>query len=140
MLADQNGRQGARRAQVVGALLKKNGKPDPAAEYRNAAPTSLDGTDFSDETNRREALAKWMTADKNPWFAQEIVNRMWAYFQGRGFVDPIDDFRTTNPVVMPDLMKKLSDDFIANKYDLKYLIRTICATQAYQLSCYAGEK
>ena len=60
---------------------------------------------------------------------------MWAYFMGRGFVDPIDDFRTTNPATMPDLLKKLADDFIANKYDLKYLIRTICATQAYQLAC-----
>ncbi len=135
VLIDQDGTKGNRRAKIAGAMLKKNGKPDPAAEYRNAAPSALDGTDFSDQTNRREALAKWMTADANPWFAQEIVNRMWAYFQGRGFVDPIDDFRTTNPAVMPDLLKKLADDFIANKYDLKYLIRTICATQAYQLSC-----
>ena len=131
VLADLNGAKGPRPR----AINPKNVKAAAAAEYVAAVPAALDGTNFSDETNRREALAKWMTADNNPWFAQEIVNRMWAYFQGRGFVDPIDDFRTTNPAVMPDLLKKMSNDFIANKYDLKYLIRTICATQAYQLSC-----
>lgn len=131
VLADLDGTKGPRPR----AINPKNVKAAAAAEYIAAVPAALDGTSFSDETNRREALAKWMTADKNPWFAQEIVNRMWAYFQGRGFVDPIDDFRTTNPAVMPDLLKKLADDFIENKYDLKYLVRTICATQAYQLSC-----
>ena len=134
VLTDQDGTKGPR-PRAINPKNVKNAKLAAAMEYRNATPAALDGSDFSEETNRREALAKWMTADKNPWFAQEIVNRMWAYFLGRGFVDPIDDFRTSNPAVMPDLMKQLADDFIANKYDLKYLIRTICATQAYQLSC-----
>jgi hypothetical protein len=103
-------------------------------EYVGSTPAALDGTDFSSSLNRRQALADWMTAPENPWFAEAIVNRMWGHFLGRGFVDPVDDFRESNPPVMPELMKRLADDFVARDYDLKHLIRTICATRAYQLS------
>lgn len=103
-------------------------------QYIAATPSALDGTDFSDSRNRRAALAQWMTAPENPWFAEAIVNRMWSHFMGRGFVEPIDDFRPSNPAVMPDLLKKLADDFVAHDYDLKRLIRTITATKVYQLS------
>jgi hypothetical protein len=103
-------------------------------EYVGSTPAALDGTDFSGSLNRRQALADWMTAPENPWFAEAIVNRMWGHFFGRGFVDPVDDFRESNPPVMPELLKRLADDFVANDYDLKHLIRTICATRAYQLS------
>lgn len=104
------------------------------SQYQTAEPSALDGTSFVDSSNRRQALAAWMTAPENPWFAEAIVNRLWSHFLGRGFVEPIDDFRPSNPAVMPDLLKKLADDFVASDYDLKHLIRTICATQVYQLS------
>ncbi len=103
-------------------------------EYVNAQPAALDGTDFSNSSNRRAALAGWMTAPENPWFAEAIVNRMWSHFMGRGFVEPVDDFRESNPAIMPDLLKRLSDDFVAHDYDLKHLIETITATKVYQLS------
>lgn len=105
-----------------------------AASYAASKPAALDGADFSEAPNRRQALASWMTAKENPWFAEAIVNRMWSHFLGRGFVEPIDDFRPSNPTTMPDLMGRLSDDFVASNYDLKHLIRTICATEVYQLS------
>lgn len=102
------------------------------SEYLAATPAAIDGTDFADSPNRRVALAGWMTADKNPYFADAIVNRMWAHFMGRGFVDPIDDFRPTNPVTMPTLMKRLSANFASSGYDIKHLIRTICNSRTYQ--------
>lgn len=110
------------------------------ADYVAARPAALDGTDFSEAGNRRQALASWMVADENPWFAEAIVNRMWSHFLGRGFVEPIDDFRPSNPPVMPELMQALSQDFKASGYDLKHLIKTICATQVYQVSASAGAK
>jgi hypothetical protein len=75
-----------------------------------------------------------MTDKSNPYFAKAIVNRMWGHFMGRGFVEPVDDFRESNPAVMPELLQKLADDFVAHDYDLKYLIRVICNAQVYQLS------
>jgi hypothetical protein len=111
-----------------------------AAQYVQAQPAALDGTDFSETTNRRQALAAWMTAPENPWFAEAIVNRTWSHFLGRGFVEPVDDFRPSNPAAMPELMKRLADNLVAHDYDLKHLIKTICASQVYQLSSTASGK
>ena len=99
-----------------------------------APPTALDGTGFSSEANVRQAVARWMTSAQNPWFSAEIVNRMWGHFLGRGFVDPVDDLRPSNPAAMPELWQALSRDFAANGFDLKQLIATIAATEAYALS------
>jgi hypothetical protein len=115
-------------------------KANTNAEYAASPPAALDGTDFSDSPNRRKALAGWMTAPENTWFAEAIVNRMWSHFLGRGFIEPIDDIRPSNPTVMPELLKRMSEDFIANDYDLKQLIRTICATQVYQLTAMPAKR
>ncbi len=118
----------------VPARLAGKVKDNGRTEYAMAEPAALDGTSFATEGNRRQAIAKWITAPQNPWFAAAIVNRMWAHFLGRGFVNPIDDFRDSNPPVMPELLRKLAEDFVAHGYDLKYLIKLICSTQVYQLS------
>src|SRR5258708_33801566 len=75
-----------------------------------------------------------MTARDNKWCAEAIVNRMWAHFMGRGIVEPIDDFRPSNPPTMPDVLKKLADDFVSYDYDLKRLIKHITSTHVYNLS------
>ena len=103
-------------------------------EYLNASPMALDGTDFDNSPNRRKALADWIISKQNPWFSQAIVNRMWGHFLGRGFVEPINDFRDSNPANMPHLLKLLAEDFEEHNFDLKHLIKQICSTQVYQLS------
>jgi hypothetical protein len=102
-------------------------------EYTSVVPRPLDGREIA-TAERRRALADWMTDKKNPWFAQALVNRMWGYFTGTGFVEPVDDFRPSNEVVLPDLLKALSADFVASGYDVKHLIRVICNSKVYQLS------
>ncbi|MDB5309971.1 MAG: hypothetical protein JWO38_4173, partial [Gemmataceae bacterium] len=47
--------------------------------------------------DRRVALADWLTAKENPYFARAAVNRIWYHLFGRGIVDPVDDFRDSNP-------------------------------------------
>jgi hypothetical protein len=113
---------------------KMNGG-DERLPYVEATPVALDGTPINvARTDRRKELAAWMTSPQNPWFAQAIVNRMWAKFLGRGFVEPIDDFRPSNPAVLPEAMQILAKDFAAHNYDLKTLIKTICASDVYQRS------
>ena len=70
-------------------------------------PTLLDGTaiNASARENPRKALAEWMV--RHPYFAEAAVNRMWSYFFGRGLVDPVDDFRSTNPPTHPELLAGL---------------------------------
>src|SRR5687768_12572294 len=75
-----------------------------------------------------------MTSKDNRYFARSLVNRYWKHFLGRGLVDPEDDMRETNPATNPELLDALAKDFVASKFDLKQLVRTICKSSTYQLS------
>jgi hypothetical protein len=88
----------------------------------------------SSGTDPRQALAEWLTASDNPFFAHAIVNRVWANFFGRGLVEPVDDFRISNPCVNPALLNALAADFVKHGCDLKHLMRTILESHLYQLS------
>lgn len=90
--------------------------------------------DFKQISDRRVALANWMTAPDNHFFAQTIVNRMWAHYLGRGLVDPIDDLRDTNPPTNPPLFAALTKHMQDVKYDLKAFTRTILNSRVYQMS------
>ncbi|MEO1530334.1 MAG: DUF1549 domain-containing protein [Planctomycetota bacterium] len=87
----------------------------------------------------RGDLADWLTAPENPYFAKAIVNRLWKRLMGRGLVEPVDDFRDTNPATHPLLLEKLADDFIAGDYSLRHALRTIALSQAYSRGSTANE-
>jgi hypothetical protein len=87
----------------------------------------------------RRSLARWMTAPDNPYFARTMANRMWGHFFGRGIIHPLDDARSTNPPSNPELLDALARDFVAHRYDVKHLIRTICNSAAYGLSSVPNE-
>jgi hypothetical protein len=82
----------------------------------------------------RERLANWITAPRNPYFARAAANRIWAHLMGIGLVDPIDDFDESNPPSHPELLDLLADEFARQKFDVRFLIRAICASRTYQLS------
>jgi hypothetical protein len=133
---DKGKTMGRKRVDVVdiGRPLPRYAKQPELSPISQAEPTALDGTDMGTSPNARKALAAWVTAKENPWFAKAIVNRTWGHFLGRGFVDPVDDLRPSNPPVMPQLFDQVSADFVAHGFDLKALIRTITSTEAYQLA------
>ncbi|MDF2695433.1 MAG: hypothetical protein K0S65_3816 [Labilithrix sp.] len=103
-----------------------------------AKATALDGTNLENGAGTRKALAAWMTAKDNRWFARAFVNRMWGHFLGRGFHDPVDDMRSSNPATAPELLDRIAVDFAAHDFDIKHLVRTICATEAYNLAATAN--
>lgn len=84
--------------------------------------------------DRLASLASWLTAPANRRFAEVQVNRVWFNLMGRGLVDPIDDFRSTNPPSHPELLDQLTTEFISQGYDTQWLIRTIMASRTYQLA------
>ena len=98
---------------------------------RRSAPSRWTLTTDEDP---RQALADWMAQPDNKFFAPSLVNRYWKHFFGRGLVDPEDDMRETNPATNPELLDALAKDFVASKFDLKHLVRTICRSSTYQLS------
>jgi len=90
--------------------------------------------EWTDSSSPREALANWVTAKENPWFAKMAVNRLWALFLGQGIVQPVDDFSDNNPPSHPEVLDLLTEQFVAHDFDLKFVVRTIAATRVYQTS------
>jgi hypothetical protein len=91
------------------------------------------------DDDRRQQLADWLTKPDNRYFAPAVVNRVWYHLLGRGIVEPVDDFRDTNPPSNPELLQALSADFVRNGYRLKPVIRTILNSHTYQLAADAPQ-
>lgn len=89
---------------------------------------------FAEGGDPRAVLADWIIADENPYFARAAVNYVWAHFFGLGIIDPVDEPSDDNPPSHPELLKELSQQFVLNKFDLKYLIKAIALSEAYQLT------
>ena len=88
--------------------------------------------------DRREVLAQWLTSPENPWFSRSLANRVWAHFMGRGVVEPVDDFRVSNPPTEAALLDGLAARLVDSGYDLKQLVREVTASRAYQRSTSAA--
>jgi hypothetical protein len=100
------------------------------------APRPLDGPSLrvDEETDRREFFADWLISPDNPFFARALVNRVWKNFLGRGLVEGVDDIRDANPPSNPALLAALTRDFVAHRFEVRHLIRTIMSSTTYQLS------
>ena len=106
-----------------------------------AFPKFLNGQKISQGTDviRRTELGKLIADPKNEDLSRAFVNRMWAHFMGRGFVNPVDDFGPHNTPSNPELLDKLAREFQESGYDVKQLIRWIMASRAYQASSVKGK-
>lgn len=89
--------------------------------------------------DRRAVLAEWLASEENPWFAENIANRVWQHFFGQGIIDPPDDVRVSNPPSNPQLLEELGDRLVGYDYDLRKLIRDICTSNTYQMSTTAPD-
>ncbi|MBI3839483.1 MAG: DUF1553 domain-containing protein [Planctomycetia bacterium] len=106
----------------------RTGKPQP--------PRPLDGETlpFEAELDRRIPLANWLTAPENPYFSRAITNRIWANFFGVGLVENVDDLRLTNPPSNAELFDATAKYLVAQKYDVKALVRAILRSATYARS------
>jgi hypothetical protein len=89
-------------------------------------------------SGRRELLVKTALADKT-FFRRAIVNRLWAYFMGRGLVHPLDQMHSANPPSVPGLLEALGDDLADHGYHLDRLVAAITLSRAYQLASVPGK-
>ncbi len=98
----------------------------------------------------RVELGRMLTA--HPQFARATVNMFWWRMMGMGIVEPYDEFDLArqNPKSVPagwdlqpshpELLEALASDFRKSNHSVKQLLRTICRSNAYQLSArYDGE-
>lgn len=119
----------------------------PLADPRTGetvAPRVLDGRAMVEAASARGAgalppdprkeLAAWVTAPDNPYFARTSANRIWYHLFGRGIVEPVDDFRISNPPAHPELLDYLADQLVSYRFDRKHVIRLILNSATYQTS------
>ena len=115
---------------------RKGGEIKHPVTGANTAPKFLGGSvPETKGKDRREVLAEWITSEKNPYFSMSVANRIWAHFMGVGIVEPVDDFRVSNPASNPELLAEIAKKLTEYQFDFKQMVRDICGSQAYQRSC-----
>jgi uncharacterized protein DUF1553/uncharacterized protein DUF1549 len=122
-------------AKTVGKAT--NTPPQPGAKGVPAVTVRFpDGTEtrLAPDRDPREVFADWLLAPANPWFARNIVNRVWNWLLGRGIIHEPDDIRPDNPPENAELLAFLERDLTAARYDLKHTFRLILNSKTYQLS------
>jgi hypothetical protein len=104
-------------------------KDRPAAVFPDGKPARL-----LPSQDPRAVFADWLLAPDNPWFARNIVNRIWFWLMGRGIIHEPDDIRPDNPPANPELLAFLEHELVSAHYDLKHIYRLILNSEVYQLS------
>ena len=84
------------------------------------------------DAKRGGKRAEWITAPTTPWFSKAYVNRIGSELVGEGFYEPIDDLGPDRECSSPETLDYLAKGFTENGYNIKWLYRTIMATDAYQ--------
>src|SRR6185436_13180438 len=105
----------------------RTGRPAPPRFLGDSARSPRPDRDRLDE------LADWITGP-DTLFARTQANRIWYHLMGRGIVEPVDDFRASNPPSNPALLDALSRELVEHRFDLRHLIRVIMASRTYGLS------
>jgi hypothetical protein len=88
----------------------------------------------ADAQSPREEFARWVTSPSNEYFAKSYVNRLWSYLLGVGFIETVDDIRAGNPPTKPELLDRLTREFVEHNFDVQHLIKLICKSRVYQQS------
>ncbi len=134
---DGNDKHEFRGEQIVYRGLKGEIK-DPRTS-KIALPRVLGGKAQVESQNRIQAVADWIASKDNPFFSKVQANRIWFQMMGKGLVDPIDDFRSTNPASHPVLLEKLTQRFKEGNFRIKPLVKLIAMSKAYQRGLSSGK-
>jgi hypothetical protein len=108
-------------------------EPAPAASLKAVFPDGA-AVQIQPEKDPRIVFADWLITPDNPWFARNIVNRIWAWLLGRGIIHEPDDIRPDNSAVNPELLAFLEKELVRANYDLRHIYRLILNSRTYQQS------
>jgi hypothetical protein len=84
--------------------------------------------------SRRQQLAVLATHPENQAFNRNLANRLWSHLLGTGVVHPVDLHHAGNPPASATLLRHLSDELVAQGYDLRAFVREVVLSQTYQRS------
>ncbi len=126
-------------AEVVYALREGEvTQPRTQVQMKPRFPGSGEA-DVPKGADRRAVFAEWLTKPGNAFFAKSVANRVWFHLVGKGIVDPVDDFRESNPSANDELLEALASEFTKSKFDLRALVGLILKSRTYQLSAVPNE-
>ena len=134
-------RKDSRREGELVVWMARSGEvnqPRTGQQMKPWLPLAGDVADSGDQ-DRRHILAAWLTQPDNPFFARVAANRIWSQVMGRGIVEPVDDFRDSNPPSNGELLDALSQDFVNSNFDRKHILRAILNSHTYQRSSRTNE-
>jgi hypothetical protein len=94
--------------------------------------------DLYRKSELRQHLAATITDPYNRYFSWAIANRVWKELVGRGFVEPIDDFRKENKPSHPQTLDHLANEFVGSGFDFRSLVRMIVMSETYSRGRYPG--
>ncbi len=97
--------------------------------------------DAADESQRRAALARWITDERNVLTWRSIVNRVWHYHFGRGLCDTPNDFgKMGGAPSHPELLDWLAVWFRDEAHgSLKQLHRLIVSSETWKQTSLANQ-
>ena len=109
-----------------------------SGERLDPKPPNGPKPDLGADPDALDDLADWLTRD-NPQFARNMANRVWFHLMGRGVVEPVDDFRDSNPPSNPALLEVLASELASGGYRLRPLVALIMKSKAYGLDARPNE-
>ena len=119
------------RPQLPGALEIEEPRHRQGEDYVTAPAANVRAVP---KYSRRAKLAELATNGTNRQFNVNIANRLWAHMMGRGLVHPVDLHHPANPPSHPAALDLVTNEFVAQKYNVKWLLRELALTRTYQRS------
>ena len=119
--------------------MPKDGSTRPTELVSSARLLGEEEIQWQKGEDIRQPLMEWLERDDNKYFARAFVNRAWASYFHVGIVDPPDDMSLANPPSNQALLDYLAEQFVAHKFDMKWLHREIANSRTYQLSWQTNE-
>ncbi|MDX1972986.1 MAG: DUF1549 domain-containing protein [Candidatus Sumerlaeia bacterium] len=139
-ILDENGAAltPAKRREMLGKLREWNQNRQqmmnaPGANRNDVVRNTIETLPEYHDT-RRDQLAQFLTVNDREQFARNFVNRLWARYFGRGFLDPVDEWGTGAQPVQAETLEMLTQEFIASGFNVKHMEWLLVNTAAYQRS------
>jgi hypothetical protein len=89
---------------------------------------------FEPLSDSRKVLSEWITTRDNPFFARAMADHVWTYLMGASLLEPIQEPGNDARIAHPELLDELAKGLAENNFDVKFLLRAILHTEAYQRS------
>ncbi|MFM9963890.1 MAG: DUF1549 domain-containing protein [Planctomycetaceae bacterium] len=84
-------------------------------------------------------IATELPTATNKAFADNIANRLWFVMMGRGLVNPLDQQHAANRPSHPEVLDLLAHEIVAQKFDMKSMLRQLALTETYQRTTVLAE-